>query len=232
MDKTQHSFLKKLYLAFPSTLPVFTGFLILGLAYGVLMHSKGYNALWSLLFSIISFSGSMQFVAITFLTSIFAPLQALIMSLMIGARHLFYALSMLDKYKGTGKLKAFLIYYMCDETFAINASDQVPEGMEDKDFYFTVSFLNMFYWVSASFLGGVLGNFITINTAGLDFALTALFVVLFIEQLKSTKQSVCGLIGIVATGISLALFGANNMVIPVMVLIFLTLLGGKKYLCD
>lgn len=154
------------------------------------------------------------------------------MSLMVNARHLFYGLSMLDKYRGTGKVKGFLIYYLCDETFAINSSAQVPDGMEAKDFYWAVSLLDMLYWVIPSFLGGILGSFLTINTAGLDFALTALFVMLFIEQLKTRKNAVCGVFGVLAAGASLAVFGADNMVIPAMVLIFAILLGGRKQLCD
>lgn len=229
---TPRSLKNTLKAAFPATLPVLTGFGVLGIAYGILMQSKGYGPLWAMLFSALAFCGSMQFVAITFLTGIFEPVQALVMSLMVNARHLFYGLSMLDKYKGCGKAKQLLIYCLCDETFAINSTAQVPEGLKKKDFYLAVSLLNWSYWVIASFLGGVLGNLITFNTTGLDFALTALFVVLFIEQIQSKQQALCGLTGAAAAGCALLVFGADRMVIPAMGLIILMLLVRRDRLCD
>ena len=232
MKNKYHSVSKAVRCAFPATIPVLTGFFVLGIAYGILMNAKGYGPLWSLLFSAVAYCGSMQFVAITFLTGVFSPVQALFMSLMVNARHLFYGLSMLDKYKGCGKAKNLLIYYLCDETFAINSTAEIPEGIDKKDFYLAVSLLDMFYWVISSFVGGVLGNVFTFNTAGLDFALTALFIVLFIEQIKTKKKAVCGMIGIVSATVSLLVFGADNMVIPAMLIIFIMLLGGRKQLCD
>lgn len=232
MKKKSSSFTKAVQAAFPTTVPVLAGFLVLGVVYGILMSSKGYGPLWSLLFSAAAFCGSMQFVAIPFLTGTFAPLQVLLLSLMVNARHLFYGLSMLSKYKGAGKYKGFLIYSLCDETFAIISSAKVPDGIKKIDFYFAVSFLNMLYWALAGFLGGVLGNFLTINTTGLDFALTALFIVLFIEQLKSKKNIICGSIGILAALVSLLIFRADKLVIPSMVIILAALLAGRKQLCD
>ncbi|MCQ2613783.1 MAG: AzlC family ABC transporter permease [Treponemataceae bacterium] len=215
-------------LAFPKTIPVLTGFLVLGVAYGLLMSSRGYGPFWSLLFGATAFCGSMQFVAVTFLTGVFQPFQVFLMTLMVNARHLFYGLSMLQKYKGAGKFKFFLIFLMCDETFAINSSVEVPEGVDKKDFYFAVSVYDYSYWLISSFLGGVIGNFFTINTTGLDFALTALFVVLFIEQLKTRKNAVSGIIGIGAASLALLLFGADRFVIPAMGIILLVLLVCSK----
>ncbi|QEH67368.1 AzlC family ABC transporter permease [Cellulosilyticum sp. ST5] len=220
---------KALKAAIPHTIPVLAGFIFLGIAYGVLMASKGYGALWSFLMSTIAFCGSMQFVAITLLTSTFAPVQTFILTLLVNARHLFYGISMLKKYRGVGRLKPFLIFMMCDETFSVNYSVQVPEGVDKGWFYFFISFLNYSYWALGSVLGGLLGNFITFNTEGLDFSLTALFVVIFLDQWKERKNRVPALLGVGAASISLVIFGPSDFIIPAMILILasLTLLRRK-----
>ena len=228
MEQTKTRALKA---AFPATIPVLTGFLCLGMAYGVLMQTKGYGPLWSTLMSAVAFCGSMQFVAITLLTTAFDPLQAFVLSIMVNARHLFYGLSLLEKYKGLGKVRGFLIYVLCDETFSITSSVEPPEGVERRGFYFFVSLLDYLYWVCGTALGGLLGGYITFNTAGLDFALTALFVVLFLEQWKRAKNRPAGLIGIGCTALSLLVIGPNGLVIPAMILILAVLLGGRKRLC-
>ena len=217
--------------AFPHTIPVLTGFLVLGIAYGVLMETKGYNALWATLMSAVAFCGSMQFVAITLLTTAFDPLQALLLSFMVNARHLFYGISMLDKYKGLGFARLPLIYTLCDETFSITSCIEPPERVERKYFYLWVSLLDYFYWIAGTFIGGVAGSFITFNTTGLDFALTALFVVLFIEQMLSKEKRLPGILGVVATGVCAVTFGADNLVIPSMIVILIVLIVGRKKLC-
>ncbi len=222
---------KALVSALPHTIPVFTGFIFLGMAYGVLMQAKGYNALWSVLMSAVAFCGSMQFVAITLLTTAFNPFQAFLMSFMVNARHLFYGVSMLGKYRGMGKIKAFLVYLLCDETFSIIYSIEPPEDVDSKSFYFWISLLDYLYWVLGTFLGGVIGNFVSFNTMGLDFVLTALFTVLFLEQMKAKENRLCGFIGIVGTVISLAVFGQENVVIPAMMIILVILTAGRKKIC-
>lgn len=217
--------------AFPHTVPVLTGFLVLGIAYGVLMQSKGYGVLWSVLMSAVAFCGSMQFVAVTLLTTVFNPVQAFLLSLMINARHLFYGLSMLEKYKGLEKTRFFLIYTLCDETFSISSSVKPPEHINRKMFYFFISFLDYLYWVVGTLLGGLTGSLIRINTQGLDFVLTALFVVLFMEQLKQKGNARFGMIGIGGSLLGLVAFGPDNMVIPSMVIILVILLVGRKRLC-
>ena len=216
--------------AFPATVPVMTGFLCLGVAYGVLMQSKGYGPEWSVLMSAVAFGGSMQFVAITLLTTAFDPLQAFLLSVMVNARHIFYGLSLLDKYKGLGKVRPFLIYVLCDETFSLVSTLEPPEGVERRDFYFWVSLLDYLYWITGTALGGLAGNLITFDTTGLDFALTALFVVLFLEQWKKAENRPAGIIGILCAAGSLAVFGADNLVIPAMALVLAALLGGRRWL--
>ena len=231
MDKRSHPALAAVRAAFPSTVPVLTGYLVLGIAYGVLMQTKGYGVPWVLLMCCLAYCGSMQFVAITLLATAFDPLQALLMSLMVNARHLFYGVSMLGKYRGMGAAKFPLIYTLSDETFSIVSSVEPPEDVPRKDFYLAVSLLNYGYWAAGSVLGAVAGRFITFDTTGLDFALTGLFVVLFIEQVVKKENRAPGAAGLVCAVAGLAVFGADNMVIPAMVLTLAVLLLGRRKLC-
>lgn len=227
----QNRFVSALAAAFPHTIPVLAGFLVLGMAYGMLMLDKGYGPLWAVLMSAVAFCGSMQFVAITLLTTVFQPLQALLLSFLVNARHLFYGLSMLQKYKGFGKVKALLIYTLCDETFSIVSCVSPPEGIEPKYFYLSVSLLDYGYWIIGTLLGGILGSLITINTQGLDFALTALFVVLFLEQMKKPENRIFGIIGASIALIARVAFGSANMVLPALAGILVILIAGRKKLC-
>ena len=217
--------------AFPATIPVMTGYLCLGMAFGVLMKTNGYGPFWAGLMSLMCFAGSMQFVTITLLTTTFDPVQAFLLSVMVNARHIFYGLAVLDKYKGLGKVRAFLIFALTDESFSLVTTVEPPEGVERKDFYFWISFLNYLYWAGGSIVGGLVGSLITFDTTGMDFALTALFVVLFMEQVKKKENRPAGLIGVGCTVLALVLFGADNLVIPAMVLILAMLLGGRRALC-
>ena len=228
----KQKFARALSAAFPHTLPVLAGFLVLGIAYGMLMLEKGYGPQWSVLMSAVAFCGSMQFVAITLLTTTFQPLEALILSMLVNARHLFYGLSMLEKYKGFGRVKAFLIYTLCDETFSIVSSVNPPEDVEPKYFYLGISLLNYLYWVFGTLIGGLIGSWMPFDMKGLDFALTALFVVLFLEQLKKRENWLLGMIGIGCALLSRVVFGAENMVLPTLVIILVTLLAGRKKLCN
>ncbi|MGI5901709.1 MAG: AzlC family ABC transporter permease [Desulfitobacteriia bacterium] len=221
---------KALKAAFPHTIPVLTGFAFLGIAYGILMNSKGYGVGWTILISLIVFAGSAQYVAITFLTSVFNPLYALLMTLMINARHLFYGISMLEKYKGTGKLMPYLIFGLCDETFSIVFSAQPPADVDEKWFSFFVTLLNHGYWVLGSALGGLLGAMVSFNTEGLDFVLTALFVVIFLGHWKARGNRPSALIGVFCTLICLVIFGPENFIIPSMAAIIVVLSIFRKKL--
>ena len=226
----QHPITRAVRAAFPHTVPILTGYLVLGAAYGLLMHTTGFGAPWVLLMSAVAYCGSMQFVAITLLTGVYDPLQALLMSLMVNARHLFYGVSMLGKYRGIGAVKPLLIYTMSDETFSVVSSVQPPADVPPSDFYLAVSLLDYFYWIAGSLLGSVAGQFITFDTTGLDFALTGLFAVLFIEQLKNPQNRASGVIGLVCTTAALAVFGPDSLVIPAMLLVLAVLLVGRKKL--
>ena len=217
--------------AFPATIPVLTGYACLGMAYGLLMQANGYGPLWATLMSAIGFGGSMQYVAITLLVTAFDPLQAFLLAVMVNARHIFYGLSMLDKYRGMGKVRPFLFYVLSDETFSLVSTLEPPEGVARRDFYLCISLLDYSYWIATTALGGLLGKFLTFDTTGLDFALTALFVVLFLEQWKKKENRPAGVIGVACAAVSLAVFGADKLVIPAMALILAVLLGGRKRLC-
>ena len=217
--------------AFPHTIPVLTGFLFLGVAYGVLMSSKGYGPVWSTLMSAIGFGGSMQFVAISLLTAAFDPAQAFFLSCMVNARHLFYGLSMLEKYRGLGPARIPLVYTLCDETFSLVSTVEPPPGVDRKYFYLSISLLDYASWVGATALGGVLGHLLPFDFTGLDFALTTLFVVLFLEQWKKPENRPAGVIGVCAATVSVVIFGGDNMVLPAMALIVAALLLGRDKLC-
>ncbi|MDY3984634.1 AzlC family ABC transporter permease [Dysosmobacter sp.] len=217
--------------AFPATVPVLTGYICLGMAFGILMQTSGYGVGWALLMSVICFAGSGQFVGITLLTAAFAPIQAFLISVMINARHIFYGLSVLEKYRGLGRERAFLIFGLTDETFSLVSSLEPPEGTNRHDFYFWITFLHYLYWLTGTVLGNLAGNIITFDTTGIDFVLTALFVVLFLEQWKKKENRAAGVSGILCAVASLAGFGPENLVIPAMVLLLIVLLGGRRRLC-
>lgn len=211
--------------AFPYTIPIFAGFWFLGITYGIYMKASGFSFVYPMLMSLTIFGGSLEFVAVSMLLSAFAPLQTLIMTLMIQARHLFYGISMLDKYQGTGWKKLYLIFGMCDETFSINYSVKVPEDVDRGWFMFFVTLFNQLYWFTGATLGGILGSVLTFNTEGLDFAMTALFVVIFLEQWLKEKKHYTAWIGLISSALCLLIFGADSFLIPTMVCIlcFLTL---------
>lgn len=218
--------------AFPATIPVLTGYLCIGMAYGLLMANAGYGVFWALLLSLLCYAGSMEFVAVSLLTAGFDPVQALLMALMINARHAFYGLSMLEKYRGTGWARPFLIFSLTDETFSLVSTLEPPDGVTRRDFYFWISLLDYLYWQVGSVLGALIGGLLPFDTTGLDFALTALFIVLFLEQWRKKENRPAALIGLGCTAVSLAVVGADRLVIPAMVLILAVLLGGRNKLCD
>ena len=218
--------------AFPATIPVLTGYLCIGMAYGLLMANAGYGVFWALLLSLLCYAGSMEFVAVSLLTAGFDPVQALLMALMINARHAFYGLSMLEKYRGTGWARPFLIFSLTDETFSLVSTLEPLDGVTRRDFYFWISLLDYLYWQMGSVLGALIGGLLPFDTTGLDFALTTLFIVLFLEQWRKRENRPAALIGLGCTAVSLAVVGADRLVIPAMVLILAVLLGGRNKLCD
>lgn len=218
--QTKSQKLKKSFkAAFPHTIPIFAGFWFLGLTYGIYMNVSGFSFLYPMLMSLTIFAGSIEFVTVNMLLGTFNPIQALAMTLMINARHLFYGISMLDKYSGTGLKKLYLIFGMCDESFSINYTSDIPKDVDKGWFMFFVTLLNHFYWVFGATLGGICGSLIEFNTKGLDFVMTAMFVVIFMEQWLKEKKHYSSLIGLGVSLICLIIFGADNFIIPSMLAI-------------
>ena len=215
--------------AFLASLPVMAGYVVLGTGFGILLSSKGYGPLWSLAMSLFIYAGSMQYLAVDLLAGGASLITAALTTLMVNARHLFYGISMIGKYRDTGAYKPYLIFALTDETYSLNCG-KLPEGVTDAPtYYFLVSLFNQCYWVAGSLLGALLGAVIPFNTEGIDFALTALFVTVFVEQWLSSKDHIPALIGVVSSVVCLLFFGADGFLIPSMVLITALLaLYGKK----
>jgi len=220
--------LRALRAAFPYTIPIFAGFWFLGMAYGIYMNVSGFSFLYPMVMSIVIFGGSLEFVAVSMLLAPFAPLQTLAAALMIQARHVFYGIAMLEKYKGLGWKRFYLIFGMCDESFSINYSADIPEDVDKGWFYFFVTLLNQLYWVSGSTLGGLVGSVLTFNTEGLEFVMTAMFAVIFLEQLLKEKNHSTAVIGLAASVVCLVIFGADSFLVPAMACILLLLTGFRK----
>lgn len=210
--------------AFPYTLPILAGFLFLGMTYGIYMNVSGFSWIYPMLMSATIFAGSVEFIAVNLLLGSFNPLQAFVIAFMVNARHLFYGISMIDKYRGLGWKKIYLIFGLCDESFSVNYTAKIPAGVDRGLFYFWVTLLNQFYWVSGATLGGIFGSMINFNTKGLEFVLTVMFVVIFMEQFLKEKNHLNAIIGFFISVVCLLIFGAENFILPSMagILILLT----------
>lgn len=214
--------------ALPYTLPIFAGFWFLGITYGIYMQVSGFSFWYPMLMAAVIYGGSLEFICVSMLLSPFAPLQTLLVALLVQARHLFYGISMLDKFKNTGWKKPYLIFGMCDESFSINYAANIPPGIDKGWFMFFVTLLNQIYWVSGAALGGLFGSLLTFNTAGLEFSMTALFVVIFLEQFLKEKQHITAYIGLGASALALVIFGADSFLLPAMAAILLLTIGFKR----
>ena len=202
--------------AFPHTIPILVGFLFVGTSYGLLLRSQGFPLSYALLQAIIIFAGSMQFVTVGLLLAPFNPIHAFFLTIMVNARHLFYGVSMLEKYRRTGWMKPYLIYGLIDESFSLNCAVEIPDGVDPNWFYFFVTLLNHIYWIAGSCLGNLLGNILRFDTTGIDFVMTALFVVLFINQWKEAEDHRPALAGVGFTVLSLLIFGSESFMLPTM----------------
>lgn len=235
---------KELKAAFSKTIPVMAGYVFLGITYGVLMVTNGFPIWLPIITATVLYTGSMEFLLVEILQSAFNPVSALVTSLMVGARHIFYGLAMLSKYRGTGRVKAYLIFALTDETFAVNYPAEIPEGFSKSKYYFAVSALDQSYWVCGSALGAFFGSFITVNTRGLDFIMTAMFVSIFMNQwmndsdrLKEWAVSAgrkirrkdllrvhgSELTGVAGSLVCLLIFGPDHFIIPSMILVLIAL---------
>lgn len=215
--------------AFISSLPVMAGYICLGIGFGVLLESSGYSFLWAILMSVTIYAGSMQYVAVDLLSGGATLIATALMTLMVNARHLFYSISMLENYKSMGKIKPLLAATLTDETYSLVCSKELlPEGIDEKKYYLFLSLMNQCYWVIGSALGGLLGAAISFNSTGIEFAMTSLFVLIFVEQWESAKSHIPAIIGVACTLGCLLIFGSESFLIPSMICITLALLIFRK----
>lgn len=214
--------------AFPLTVPVFAGYLVLGIGFGILLSAKGYNFLWALVMSITIFGGSAQYVAVDLLGAGASLISTALLTFMVNARYLFYGISMIEKYKHIGKIKPYLIFGLTDETYSLVCTSEPPEGVDRAKFFFCITILDHLYWIAGSVIGAIAGSALNFNTTGVDFAMTALFVVIFIDQWISNKNHIPAIIGVVGATVCLLIFGADNFLIPSMIVISIMLLVMRK----
>lgn len=206
--------------AFVDTVPVMTGYIVLGFGFGIILKANGYGILMAFVMSLAIYAGSMQYVAIGLLTGGASLITAALTTLMVNARHLFYGISMLDKYRDTGKIKPYLIFALTDETYSLVCNDNLNmDEKERKGYFFFVSLFNHIYWITGSVLGAVTGTLVSFNSEGIDFALTALFLTVFIEQWRTSKKHAPALIGVGVSALCLLIFGSESFLIPAMLVI-------------
>lgn len=216
--------------AFVSSLPVMAGYVVLGIGFGVLLQDKGYGWWWAVLMSLTIYAGSMQYVAVDLLSGGATVLATALMTVMVNIRHLFYGLTMLEPYSHTGGKKPYLIFSLTDETFSLVCSPELPSEVDRKKYYFYVSLLDQCYWVAGSVIGAAAGAALSFDSAGIDFAMTALFVVIFVEQWEKTKQHLPAVSGVVISIVCRVCFGASSFLIPSMLGITVAMFLEKKWL--
>lgn len=219
--------------AFPATVPVLMGYLAIGMAFGLMLQAIGYGVGWALLMSVVIYAGSGQYLGVSLL-AMGAPLpHVAFMTLMVNFRHLVYGLSMLEKFRGMGPRKFYMIFSLTDETYALLSAAKAPEGVDEHGYYFSIALLDHLYWVAGSVLGAVLGAALGFDTTGVDFAMTALFLVIAVGQWKQAGSHLPALLGGAATLASLLLAGAEDMLLPALGIIILALILLRPRLeCD
>lgn len=224
--------------AFIKTIPVLFGYLFLGVAFGVLLQKAGYNFVWAFFMSLFVFAGSMQYAMVGMLGSGMNFLSVILMTLSINGRHIFYGLSFIEKFKRMGKAYFYMIFSLTDETYSLLCAEKPPKDLDSNRVFLTIAILNHIYWISGSVLGAIAGEFITFNTKGIDFAMTALFTVIFVEQWLASRSKIPAITGILCGGIYLLIFGPDNFILPSLISTIVILLalkgrmGQNEDICD
>lgn len=216
--------------AFPYTIPVLTGYLFIGIAFGVMYAEKGYSFLWAILMSVLVYAGSGQYLAVNFFVPGVSFLQVVFLTFMVNVRHVFYGISLLERFNKVGKTRWYMIFALTDETYSLLCTTKIPEDVDESKFLFAISLLDHSYWVLGSAIGAIAGTVLPISSEGIDFAMTALFVVIFIEQWMDAKNRIPEMIGVLLAVCGLILFGASNFVLPTMLAIVAALFLGRKKL--
>lgn len=217
--------------AFKKSLPVFFGYLFLGSAFGIMLYDAGYNWIWAIFISILVYAGSGQFLLVSLISSAASIPTVAMMTLFINSRHMFYGLSLIDKFKAGGWRYPFMIFSLTDETYSVNVSIQsVPDDVDEPKARFLLGEFDHFYWILGSVVGSLLGQSLPIDFTGIDFSMTALFTVIFVDLLIDTKNKICGAVGIFCAFICLMIFGADNFLLPTLILTVVLLIAAKPAL--
>ncbi len=216
--------------AFPYTIPVLTGYLFIGIAFGVMYAEKGYSFLWAALMSVLVYAGSVQYLAVNFFVPGISFVQVIFMTFMVNIRHIFYGISLLDKFNSMGKKRWYMIFALTDETYSLLCTTKIPEDADKEKFLFAIALMDQSYWVLGSIIGGLAGTLIPFNSEGIDFAMTALFVVIFVGQWMEKSNRVPEITGVLSAFVCLQIFGADQFVLPAMLLIITVLLVSRKRL--
>ena len=204
--------------AFISSLPVMAGYIVLGTGFGILLSAKGYSFWWALLMSVTIFAGSMQYVGVNLLASGASIISTALMTLMVNARHVFYGISMIESYRDMGWRKWYAIFGLTDETYSLVCGNpKLPDGVERKNYCFLLTLMNQCYWIFGSVLGAILGGAVSFNSSGIDFSMTALFVIIFVEQWEKTRQHFPAIMGLIVSVVCLLIFGADRFLLPSMI---------------
>ncbi len=210
--------MRTLRYAFKQTIPVMLGYLVMGMAFGLLLENVGYNALWAFGISVIVYAGSMQFVLVDLLAGGASILTSALMTLSVNSRHIFYGLSFIERFKNMGARGLYMIFSLTDETYSLLCGTKVPADLNENDVFFTIAWMNHSYWITGCVLGALIGSWIAFDTTGADFAMTALFVVIFIEQWREAKSHLPALAGLICGVVCLTIFGPDQFILPTLVL--------------
>jgi len=221
-------FVKALKDAFPYTIPVLTGYLFMGAAFGVMFADMGYSVLWAILVSTVVYAGSGQYLAVNFFVPGFSLIQAALLTIMVNIRHVFYGLSLVGRYNRFGRKRWYMIFGLTDETYSLVCTTKVPEGVDEEDFVFSITLLDHIYWVVGAAMGSLLATTVRFNSQGIEFAMTALFLVMFIEMWYRRSNRLPELIGVLCALVCLIVFGADSFVLPAMLLMIAVILLGRK----
>ncbi|MBP3475048.1 MAG: AzlC family ABC transporter permease [Lachnospiraceae bacterium] len=224
----QHKNKNPIIFAWKQSIPVMLGYIFLGIAFGLLLQNAGYSFLWAFLISVVVYAGSMQFVLVTLLTSGAGLLSAVLMTLFINGRHIFYGLSFVEKYKKMGKAYPYLVFSLTDETYSVLCGTKIPEGMEEKKVFFWISFLDQCYWVLGSVIGALAGSYFTFDSTGIDFSMTALFIVIVVEQWQGAKSHFPALLGAVCGILWLIVLGPDQFILPALCSCVIILLLARR----
>lgn len=220
--------LKEIRFAFLQSVPVMLGYIFLGIAFGLMLQDAGYSFLWAFLASLVIYAGSMEFVLVTLLSGGASLFYSALMTLFINGRHIFYGLSFIEKFRSMGKKYPYMIFSLTDETYSVLCGLRTPDGMNEKTISFLIALFDHCYWIAGSVLGAIIGQLITYDTTGVDFCMTALFVVIVINQWLDSKEHRPAIIGGIIAVLCLVFMGADRFLLPAMTLTAAVLLGGRK----